>query len=238
MLVTGPDGSQLWTHVTGDGPLTILLSSGGPGCHDYLARLGTLLAAEGRRIVRWEQRGIGRSGGNREGPFTIEDCLADMQSIRTVYGGERWLLAGHSWGADLSLLYALAYPDACTGLLCLAGGRLNNDRAWHAAYDRAKHYEAAAELAYNSTANRHLNEDCQRHLRRPTLYRDVAALTMPALFLYGEDDVRPSWPVEQIAALMPHARFVPVARAGHSLYLTHPGVVHEHSSAFLGALES
>jgi proline iminopeptidase len=109
--------------------------------------------------------------------------------------------AGHSWGADLSLMCALAVPEGWAGLLCLAGGRLNNDQ-------------------------------------RPTLFRDVAALTMPALFLYGGDDVRSSWPVEQIAALMPHGRFVPGGGVGHYLYLTHPGAAHQHSSAFLGGLES
>ena len=83
-IVSSADGTPLWTIAEGDGPLTILLSSGGPGCPDYLAPLSALLASRDRRVVRWEQRGVGRSGGDPAGPFTIAGCVAAVVPPTTL----------------------------------------------------------------------------------------------------------------------------------------------------------
>jgi proline iminopeptidase len=239
-FVDTPDAVRLWSIAAGDGRRTFLLSSGGPGCCDYLAPLGALLAGAGRRVVRWEQRGVGRSGGDPDGPFAIADCVADMEAIRAQYGCDRWVVAGHSWGADLSLMYALTHPERCAGLLCVAGGRLNNDREWQAAYERGMREgrETPPAFAYapNLAANKQLNTDYKRYIQRPTLFREVAALAVPALFLYGGEDIRPSWPVEQVAALMPRARFVLLPEADHYPYRTHPDEVRTHADAFLRSL--
>jgi proline iminopeptidase len=149
-------------------------------------------------------------------------------------------VAGHSWGADLSLIFALTHPQRCAGLLCVAGGRLNNDREWHAAYDRrrAEGHEPPLEneLPPNMAVNQQLNADFKRYVQRPTLFREVAALAVPALFLYGEEDIRPSWAVAQVAALLPRARFILLPGADHYLYLTHPDQVRAHAAAFLLSL--
>lgn len=239
-LTFAPDGVHLWTTAEGVGAQIILLSSGGPGCPDYLAPLSALIGNGERRVVRWEQRGIGRSGGDPDGPFTIDQCLADMEAVRASYGCQRWIVAGHSWGADLSLIYALAHPNRCDGLICLAGGRLNNDREWHAAYARGR--DAGLErplpddLLPSPVANKQLNADFTRYVQRPTLFREVAALDVPALFVYGADDIRPSWPVEQVAALMPRGRFVSVPGADHDPYRTQPAKVRALVDAFLRSL--
>jgi proline iminopeptidase len=59
---------------------------------------------------------------------------------------------------------------------------------------------------------------------------------MPALFLYGEEDIRPSWAAEQVAALMPRAQFALLSKADHYPYRTHPGEIREHAAAFLRSL--
>jgi proline iminopeptidase len=239
-FVTTPDGVRLWTVAEGEGPLTVLLCNGGAGCADYLGPLAALVGGEGRRVVRWEQRGVGRSGGDPRGPFTIEQCVTDMEAVRAHYGCERWVVAGHSWGADLSLIYALAHPDYCAGILCIAGGRLNNDREWHAAYDRGLEEGREKPLEYdappNMAANKQLNADYKRYVQRPSLFREVAALAVPALFLYGAEDIRPSWAVAQVAALLPRARLVLLPEADHYLYLSHPDEVRAHGDAFLRSL--
>jgi proline iminopeptidase len=239
-IVSSADGTPLWTVAEGEGPLTILLSSGGPGCPDYLAPLAALLGGKDRRVVRWEQRGIGRSAGDPDGPFTIAGCLTDMEAIREHYGRQRWVVAGHSWGADLSLIYALAHPERCVGLLCVAGGRLSNDREWYAAYARGVEEGREAPLQTdpptNMAANRQLSADFKRYIQRPKLLLEVAALHVPALFLYGAGDIRPSWAVAQVAALMPKAQFEMIPLADHYLYLTHPEPVQSQANAFLSSL--
>ena len=238
--VTTPDGTRLWTTAEGEGPLAILVSSGGPGCCDYLGPLAALFAGAGRRMVRWEQRGVGRSGGDPNGPFTIADCIADMETIRMHDECTQWIVAGHSWGADLSLMYALAHADRCAGLLGVAGGRLNNDREWQAAYERGRQEgrEASPAFTYppNLAANRQLSAEFKRYIQCPTLWREVAMLDVPTLVLYGAEDIRPSWPVEQVAALLPRSRFVLLPEADHDPYRTHPDEIRAHADTFLRAV--
>lgn len=51
-----------------------MLCHGGPGLWDYLAPLAALLD-DSVRVVRYDQRGCGRSSG-ADGPFTVEQFVA------------------------------------------------------------------------------------------------------------------------------------------------------------------
>lgn len=137
-------------------------------------------------------------------------------------------------------MYCLAQPERCIGLLRVAGGRLNNDREWHAAYERGMQEgrESPPEFAYppNLVANKQLNADYKRYGQRPSLFREVAMLDGPALFVYGAEDIRPSWSVEQVATLMPRAHFVLLPGADHYPDRTHPAQMRTHAGAFLRPL--
>ena len=70
------------------------------------------------RIIIFDQRGCGRSR-----PFSetrandTHRLIADMETIRTALGIERWVVFGGSWGATLSLAYARACPERVMGLV-------------------------------------------------------------------------------------------------------------------------
>lgn len=133
-VVEVDDGVGLWVERTGGGPgVPLVLCHGGPGLWDNLGPLAALLDQE-RLVLRWDQRGCGRSGGTA-GPFTIERFVADLEAIRRALGISRWVVGGHSWGASLALCAALANPEATAGLLYLSGTGLG--RSWHAAYAAA-----------------------------------------------------------------------------------------------------
>lgn len=112
------DGAGLWTAVSGTGPPVVLLH-GGPGLWDYLAPLAALLDGE-FTVARFDQRGCGRSTG-RDGPFTIEQAVDDMDQVRAALGFSRWAVAGHSWGAELALRYAARHPQQTTAVAYIAG---------------------------------------------------------------------------------------------------------------------
>jgi proline iminopeptidase len=116
MLLTS-DGAQLWTASGGSGP-DVALAHGGPGLWDYLEPLARRLEAHAT-IHRWDQRGGGRSPAR--GPFTVDRFVADMESVRAACGADRWVAGGHSWGANLALLYALRHPEHVSGVLYIAG---------------------------------------------------------------------------------------------------------------------
>lgn len=127
-------GVELWVERTGGGPgVPLVLCHGGPGLWDNLGPLAALLDHD-REVVRWDQRGCGRSGG-ADGPFSIAQTLADLQAVRRHLGITRWVVGGHSWGASLAMLSVLAEPASAAGLLYLSGTGVG--RGWHASYTAA-----------------------------------------------------------------------------------------------------
>src|SRR4051794_4590761 len=119
-MCTADDGVELWVERTGDGAgLPLVLCHGGPGMWDNLGPLAALLD-HGRVVVRWDQRGCGRSGG-AGGPFSLAQSLADLEAVRRHLGISRWIVGGHSWGASLALRAVLAHPTSSAGLLYLSG---------------------------------------------------------------------------------------------------------------------
>ncbi len=224
-------GVRLWTIDQGAG-FPLMLCNGGPGLADYLQPIANMLT-DFVRVIRFEQRGCGRS--DAAGPYDIQTCLQDIEAIRRYYEIERWIIGGHSFGADLALLYALAYPQAAAGVVCLAGGMVSDDRQWHVEYRRRRATEVIPETGYavNRDVNRLMNRDWKRYIHRPSLLRELAQAQMPAVFVYGEQDIRPSWAVEQVACLMPNARFVLIPNAPHLLWWEQPEAVQTHLRNFL-----
>lgn len=133
-VIAADDGVELWVEVTGTAAgVPLVLCHGGPGMWDNLGPLAALLDHD-RQVVRWDQRGCGRSRG-AEGPFSVGQSLADLDAIRRALGIARWVVGGHSWGASLALRAVLADPTSAAGLLYLSGTGLG--RNWHAAYEAA-----------------------------------------------------------------------------------------------------
>jgi proline iminopeptidase len=70
------------------------------------------------RIVIFDQRGAGRSTPHGElRDNTTPHLIADMETLRTKLGVERWLVFGGSWGSTLALAYGEAHPDRCLGFV-------------------------------------------------------------------------------------------------------------------------
>jgi proline iminopeptidase len=135
------NGVSIWTTRKGTVGPPVLLCNGGAGCCDYLEPVANLID-DIAQVIRFEQRGCGRSDSQQ--PYDIETCLFDLETIRKHYGIDRWIVGGHSWGADLALIYALEHPTKVAGLICISGGRMHNDREWHNEYERRKTGRASA----------------------------------------------------------------------------------------------
>ena len=111
------------------------------------------------------------------------------------------------------------------GLIGIAGGRVVDDKTWSAAYRKALEdvgedvggHVFRADPAVNPQANRSWKE----YIKRSTLFREIAELSIPAVFINGGKDIRPNWPTEQLASLMPNGRYVEIAGAAHTIWLTH-----------------
>ena len=136
--VTMDDGVRLWVSTTGSGP-PVVLCHGGPGMADYLEPVSEALT-DLATVHRWDQRGAGRSGP--DGPFSIERSVADLEGVRTHFGHDSWVLVGHSWGANLAILYAQRHPQRVAGIVYVCGTGLE----WWPVYTRVHKENQRARL--------------------------------------------------------------------------------------------
>ena len=112
------DGAVLWVAVEGSGP-PIVLCHGGPGLWDYLGSLAGLLRDE-FTVYRWDQRACGRSTPGSS-PLSVQRTLEDLDELRQYFRHERWSVIGHSWGADIALLYGLLFDARSACVTYLSG---------------------------------------------------------------------------------------------------------------------
>lgn len=230
-------GVSLWTEEQGRG-VPVLLCNGGPGCCDYLAPVAAMLE-NAAHVIRFEERGCGRSSPSP--PYEVLRSVADMEAVRAHYGVDAWVVGGHSWGCDLALAYAVEHPERTLGLVAISGGRIVNDRSWHEAYVYGRDHvgEALPEMRYpfNQRVNEQMNASWKRYIQLPRLLKQLAELEVPALFICGDADIRPSWPTEQLAELLPQGRFERIPGAAHLVWATHPRELAELLGAFVRTLK-
>src|SRR5437764_6899841 len=129
MDVRADDNCRLWTAETGRGE-PLIMCHGGPGLWDMSGSLAARLA-ERRTVIRWDQRGGGRS--ERRGPYSVARYVADLDVV--IGRQPRVALFGHSWGATLALRYALDHPDRVSALVYACGTGLG--WAWREPFERA-----------------------------------------------------------------------------------------------------
>ncbi len=102
-----PDHDLAW-YSLGTGP-TVIWLNGGPGDdHHYLRSMVEPLA-ESMRCVLYDQRGCGASTLETLDATTLDVSLfvGDLEALRQDLGEDALVLAGHSWGATLALLYRI-----------------------------------------------------------------------------------------------------------------------------------
>jgi len=229
------EGASIWTEAQGTARKgTVLLASGGPGCCDYLRPVSEMLE-DAYRVIRFEQRGCGRS--TADGHYDLQTILRDMEAVREAYGLEKWIVSGHSWGADLSLIYALEYPERAAAVVFMAGIGLQRNHEWREIF--FENQEALGEelppmeYPFNSQVNEQGNQSFREYVQGAKLYSDLAAMKCPVLFLCGGQDIRPQWPAEQLHNLMPNSTFCLLPEAVHVLWLHHTQEVRKALRGFL-----
>jgi proline iminopeptidase len=208
--------AALHVGVTGRGPDVVVLS-GGPGCVQYLERDD--LAPRGHRAWHPEPRGVGRSGG---GPHTMEEAIADLEGIREAAGVGSWTVVGHSWGSDLGVRYAVEHPHAVTAVVGIAGRGPQRDRTWTDAYESGRPTQPVVEIDWAPGVHTALSASFSEWIHRPDLWRGLATCDVPMHLIAAGDDIRPSWPIEQVAALVPRGTFATVPGVPHDFWFTHP----------------
>jgi proline iminopeptidase len=154
----------------------------------------------------------------------MAQAVEDLEGIRVASGVKKWIVVGHSWGSDLAVRYALDRPSSVSRVVGIAGHGLHKDRTWSQAYELGKLTEPQHDIPWNAAVWESLGESFIEWIHRPRLYRDLADTEVPMAFLAAGNDIRPSWPLAQLAALVPNGRFETIPDVPHDFWLTHPEV--------------
>jgi 3-oxoadipate enol-lactonase len=242
----------------GAGPVTVLLHPF-PFSRTIWAGVADALAAH-RRVIAVDARGFGQSPP--AGPFAIADLADDLAALLDRLDVARATVLGMSMGGYAALAFAARHRERLSALV-LADTRAAADGA-EARAGRTAALTAVAEAgpaAYLAASlPRQLSPQAPpalaAHLRaraetraaslraaiealrdRPDRSGELGAIACPTLLVCGsEDQITPAAEMQQMAAAISGARFVPLAGAGHLSHIEAPGAFLRAVTSFIDSV--
>jgi len=233
------NGIDLYYEMHGGGPALVLAHGGGGSHLSWWQQVPPL--AKTYTVITFDHRSFGQSPDVPNGPGA-NAFVQDLTALLDHLGVRKAAVAGQSMGGWTVCGFAAAHPERVSALiLCDTTGGVDTPGAMKAqanirersqgnltqilANAYSKHFPARAPtlcFLYQqiSTLNTHVAPTLV-----PTLFslkhsvKPIIEHQIPTLLLVGEEDVlTPPQAMENIAAQIPHARFVKVPHAGHSVY--------------------
>ena len=257
------DGERLYYEVIGDessDATPLVLSHGAGGNHAVWFQQVAHFASD-RVVITWDHRGYGRSSdlGDRTGPRVAS---ADLLAILDELGIERADLVGQSMGGWSVVGAALARPGLARSIVladtiggfatetviaglahALARGPERDALGDHPALGEA--FSARSpELAHlYQSLGRMGSADSETVITRllEVTYDEAQAaqLTMPVLLIVGDhDQLFAPAAIRALGDLLPDARVVEIAGAGHSPYFEDPNGWNRAVDSFLSWLDA
>jgi proline iminopeptidase len=122
LLDTGDGNLVYWEACGNPAGKTALVLHGGPGsgCSTAARRY---FDPSAYRIILFDQRNCGRSLPNAADAATdlsrntTAHLIGDIERLRSLFGVDRWIIFGNSWGSTLALAYAQSHPDHVAGIV-------------------------------------------------------------------------------------------------------------------------
>lgn len=119
MIEVGVGRTPLWVERRGAGSSLLLLNGLSQSTANWRTQMRELQASHD--VIAYDARGQGRSGLGPL-PITLDDQVADVESLLDALGVERVSLAGFSHGARVALAVAASLPDRVERLVLTSIG--------------------------------------------------------------------------------------------------------------------
>lgn len=260
MPTIAANGIQLYYELHGPEDAEILVLSNGVLMSTASWAFQTPAFSEHYRLLLYDCRGMWQSD-HPPGPYSMELHADDLAALLRALGIAEAHIAGTSYGAEISMVFALKYPQMTRSLIVtsavshldrLLEGMLD---IWLAA-TRARDPDLLFKVVYPLTFSeawiagnqetldlareryRHLDMDAFLELLLSFQQLNVTAglkgIGAPTLVVVGEDDLlKPRKYSEIIAAEIPGAELAVIPRAGHAAMWEQPGVFNSLILGFL-----
>ena len=197
-----------------------------PGAWEFSGLRGALVDA-GFEVVTYTARGVAPSDAP-PAPYTVADLAGDLAGLMDHLGIERADVMGYSMGARITAFLAHRHPER-TRAIVLGGLGMHLVEGVGLPESIAEALEAPSladvgdpqgrmfrAFADQTRSDRRALAACIRGSRQTLSRAEVAAIRAPALVAVGtRDPIAGS--AEQLAALMPRARPLPIPDRDHML---------------------
>ena len=238
------NGIELYYEKHGNGP-ALVLAHGGGGSHLSWWQQVPFFSST-YTVITFDHRSFGQSRDVTNGPGP-HAFVQDLTALLDHLGIEKAAVAGQSMGGWTVSGFAAAHPERTQALiLCDTTGGIETAAVAHAqtnirersrgnltqilAHAYAQTFPTRApELCFLyqqiSLLNTHVAPDLVSTLfELKHSVQPIVAQRIPTPLLVGEEDVlTPPAAMESISSQIPHARFVKVPQAGHSVYFERAG---------------
>ncbi|WP_354515936.1 alpha/beta hydrolase [Paenarthrobacter sp. 4246] len=242
-IAEAADGTELAWASEGEGE-PMLLIAGQATSMDGWGPTAELLSRY-YRVIRFDHRGIGRSGKGEADRYTTRLFAEDAAAVLKAAGADLAHVYGHSMGGRVGQWLAIDYPQKVRTLILAAtsGGRwpdagtqpdkaalealvsgdmsrleeLFFDADWVSANPEATH------TFFNSSASAWAKARHFKASRDHDAWSELGSIQAPTLILQGTEDALT--PLPNAFLLREHIRasvLVRVPGAGHGLHLDHP----------------
>lgn len=262
MPTTQVNGTELYYELHGPEDAEVLVLSNGVLMSTASWGLQTPALAKRYRVLLYDCRGMWKSAHPR-GPYTMELHADDLAALLDALNLKTAHIAGISYGAEVSMAFALKYPQRVRtlflssavsesdpvlrgfiGTWSAAARSRDPQRLFDVSYmlNFSDAYIAANRAAIDAAAARYAQLDMDAVLElldcfdRLDLTKELHRITARTLVLVGENDIlKPRKYSERIAREIPGADLVVVPGAGHAICLEKPALFNAIMLGFLAA---
>jgi 3-oxoadipate enol-lactonase len=226
--------TDLWYDETGEGPPLVLLHEGVVDSRIWEPVVPLL--AERHRVIRYDQRGFGRSP-RPEAPYSL---VEDLVSVLDAAGVDESALVAASRGGAIALMTAVERPERVSALVLLGSGLpgASLDVGWTpdqiARWERAEEeddWPAMAELDMEAWAPMGADDELRAMFVENAVWSNsedpatdepvaerVSGITAPTLVITGGRDVRGINDIgDRLAREIPGARSAVIQEADHMI---------------------
>ena len=254
------NGIQIYYELHGPEDADVLVLSNGVFMSTASWIFQTPVLSQHYRLLLYDCRGMWQSD-HPPGPYSMELHADDLAALLDALGIERAHIGGTSYGAEVSMVFALKYPKRTRSLIVtsavsqvdpLSKGMIDTWIMAARAKDPEMFYHVVYPLAFSEAwiaANQQMLDlareryktmdfDAVLELLQSFLQLDVTAelhkITAPTLVVTGELDlIKPRKYSEIIVHEIPNAEFAIIPHAGHAALWEQAGIFNSLILGFL-----